>query len=502
MASGDSSRPAGANLASDNATQKIGISKTTSALFGLLLLGLGAGIGFGLTTWFRPELNLSTQSQAQTKESLPLNQSGGAGSAGLKTPAAPQPGALPASNQSANTGAATTQTPATDMEARYELLKERLNAAAEQTRQLDRLVTFLVTITTLYALALGLNSYFGLKQILEGSKEDLAQLKERIGDAKTRVAEFLATSEKELESFRTRLQEKYPELANMHNNLRDVVTSINRDFMPDRNWTYMYAEMSVQARERVTIAEIRRAGLEAFGLGEVSVFRADARLMYQGLGRFYSSKYRASRDRRDWERASLYFDEAMNLDPANSPSDLLKDVGVHLTLIEQIALSEPVQGDSSAPTESEMRVLRGRAERVFRQSLVASSEPGVLFGLGWILYRQVVTGEKSREGYRDAIEMYTKLIDLKEWPSGQRQKYLLYTYLNRAGIRVLLAADDNPSDPEYGRAIDDIQSAREVAKEYGALETWTVKVKEELEKGDLRKLRTLRPEEVERLLNG
>ena len=60
-----------------------------------------------------------------------------------------------------------------ELELKYQLLKTHLDSADDHARHLDRLATLLLTLTSLYALALGLNSYFGLKQILDSGKEDL-----------------------------------------------------------------------------------------------------------------------------------------------------------------------------------------------------------------------------------------------------------------------------------------------------------------------------------------
>jgi hypothetical protein len=66
-----------------------------------------------------------------------------------------------------------------DLRHRYEMLKTNLDVAAEEAKRIDRFMTLLLALTSLYAIALGLNSYFGLKQVLDTAKEDSKNAVER-----------------------------------------------------------------------------------------------------------------------------------------------------------------------------------------------------------------------------------------------------------------------------------------------------------------------------------
>jgi hypothetical protein len=315
----------------------------------VLLIGLGWGIGYGVTVLLRP---------------VPL----------VSVPPPATKGANPP------TAAADSTALSPELELRYQLLKNQLDNAADNSKQLDRLVTLLLTLTSLYALALGLNSYFGLKQILDSGKDDLGKLRdfladsrmeirEKLRDVDTKVGSAIASANSQLVDFRTELREKYPELANLHANLRDVLSGIRLMFQPGQNWTTQYGELTPEQREKFGFAEIRVAGMEVFRLGDLDSFRPDVRRAYQGLGRFYSSKYRDEKLRSYWERGSLYFDTAVQLDraPAKPPAELPKDLGVHLTLIEK-AMEDRLAAGTAAPEElREIEMLRSRAERAFRE---------------------------------------------------------------------------------------------------------------------------------------
>ena len=90
----------------------------------VLLIGLGLGIGYGVTALLRP---------------VPV----------VSVPALATKGAHPP------TADADSKALAPELELRYQLLKNQLDNAADNSKQLDRLVTLLLTLTSLYALALG-----------------------------------------------------------------------------------------------------------------------------------------------------------------------------------------------------------------------------------------------------------------------------------------------------------------------------------------------------------
>ncbi|HWF47281.1 MAG TPA: hypothetical protein VG168_09765 [Bryobacteraceae bacterium] len=94
-----------------------GFAWPTVTLFALLLIGLGGGIGFGLAILVRP---------------VPTQQ---------------------------NTRAAATSANLQDLELRYQMVKGQLDAVADNARQISTLIALLLTLTSLYALALGLNSW-------------------------------------------------------------------------------------------------------------------------------------------------------------------------------------------------------------------------------------------------------------------------------------------------------------------------------------------------------
>lgn len=438
----------------------------TVLLFALLLLGLGGGIGYGLAILIGP---------GPIRSETPVRSPG--------------------------VGPAGTYALAHDLELRYQIVKGQLDSVADNAKQISTLIALLLSLSSLYALALGLNSFFGLKQILDAGKDDLGRLKDflaqsrtdvrdKLQEADTKVGGIIKDANSKLSEFRTELREKYPELANLDANLREVLLGITLMFRQGRNWTVQYAALTFEQRERFRVAEMRMAGLEVFRPGELNSLRDEAARVYQGLGRFYSSKYQEEKQRGDWERASLYFGSARQLASAKPPAELMKDLGVHLTLIEQAIDNRG--GTPTADEATELEKLRTQAEQAFRAALGQNPlEPGALFGLGWILYK--------RKDYAEAILQYVAITTITAWADSDRQKYLEDAYLNQAGC-CTLAATMVPDDPAYDEALELLKKSKEVAIEYNRLAGWREKVAKERGTGDLQKLNQTKPNELDQLL--
>jgi hypothetical protein len=438
-------------------------------LLAALLFGLAGGIGYGVAVLLAPA---------------------SAGFVGIPVAR----GGLPARDSTALPP---------ELELRYQLLKERLDDAADNSRRTDRLITLLLTLTSLYAIALGLNSYFGLKQILDNGKEELGRLQTYVTQSQgnlqsslqtgsQKISEVVDAANKQLADFRVELRNKYPELANLHENLRDLLNEMRLMFQPGHNWTTQYGELVVAQRQKIELAEIRIAGLEVFRLGELESFREDVRRVYQGLGRFYSSRYKEEKQRAYWERASLYFDTAVELDSVEPPAELMKDLGVHLTLIEQLVEARKTAGSQPTPEEiKEVEALRLKAEQVFVKSLKANPvEPGALFGLGWLLYK--------RQEFQAAIDTYAKLTGIPNLSASDRKKYLDDAYFNQACCYSLMAKP-NPADAAYGNALTCLTQSKAIAKEFNRLTDWIPKVEKESAQ-DLRPLAAAKQTELAALL--
>ena len=345
--------------------------------------------------------------------------------------------------------------PAPTMEA----LQAQVNDISEDAKRIDKIVTLLLGLASFYAIALGLSSYFGLKQILETARHDSAEavshtqsdsqraldkmksdmqsaltlateqstrtLDKVENDTRTainvahgeagRVLDEVTTESKrtltrakeDFDRFADEIRQNYPEIANLHSNLRELVHSITL-FQERGNWSdSTWAKLSDRQREDTQMAEFRFAGLEVFALSQLSTYTSEVTAICQGFARFYSSRFKALKARGDWERGCIYFERALR-NAAPKPA-LLKDQGVHLTQLE-VARQTEIDNlggiDHLPPAEFlELQSLRTRAEMAFLESLkLNTAEPGALFGLGWLNFR--------KNEFAGAAGRYTALIDL------------------------------------------------------------------------------------------
>jgi len=249
--------------------------------------------------------------------------------------------------------------PAATMEA----LQTQVNDISEDAKRIDKIVTLLLGLASFYAIALGLSSYFGLKQILETARHDseeavshtrsdsqrgldtmksdmqsaLSQAIEQstrtldkvkndtltalnvtqveskrvLGEVVTDSNRTLTRAKEDFDRFRDDIRQNYPEIANLHDNLRAMVRSIAL-FQERGNWSdSTWAKLSDREREDTQMAEFWFAGLEVFALSQLSSFSSDVTAICQGFARFYSSRFKALNARGDWERGCIYFERAL-----------------------------------------------------------------------------------------------------------------------------------------------------------------------------------------------
>jgi hypothetical protein len=211
-----------------------------------------------------------------------------------------------------------------------EALRAQVNDISEDAKRIDKLVTLLLGLASFYAIALGLNSYFGLRQILDTADKDskaavartvsdsrrvLAKVaadtraaitsargesKRVLNDVTTDSQRTVANAKADFDRFREEIRQNYPEIANLHDNLRGQVLSIAL-FQERSNWSdYTWAKLSDRQREDTRMAEFWFAGLEVFALARLSAYAGEVTAICQGFGRFYSSRFMATKLRADW----------------------------------------------------------------------------------------------------------------------------------------------------------------------------------------------------------
>jgi hypothetical protein len=353
-------------------------------------------------------------------------------------------------------GADSTTPTSTDMQAlqklaaeadlKYVDLKAQLDYNSKNAENLGRLLAFLTFFTSLFVIALGVNSYFGFKQLLQGAKDDLNLAHKAIGD------------------MRDEIYAAYPLLNNVDAALRGLLITLHSLLPVDVNWRDF--TLKEADRQRYLNAELKVAWLEVFRLDQFPQYRRSASEIYQGLALFYGNQAvkvapgsLVNADGPEIRRALLYIDKACQTDDRNASA--FSDYG---------ALHSVRQDFESAKTK-------------FGESLgVDEGEPGALFGLAFILAKGIPPDTPA--DLAGAIERMDTLIRKRQWAPGQQKKYLAEAYLNRACYRarraeIAPAADQNAC---YEAAMQDLEKGSVAFKTHGAPDGWQERVKGETEK--------------------
>jgi tetratricopeptide (TPR) repeat protein len=196
-------------------------------------------------------------------------------------------------------------------EARIAALKEQIDAYSNRVDSLDKMITILVGLSTLYAVALGVTSYLNVNQVLEQSRSTAAQVEKMRGE----IAESLATSQAHalgVKRLRDRLDRERPELQRLGTALRDAVRTLNK-YLPE------HLERDKHRFDDQEIQEIQEAERLS---GVVRHIGAPPRVsrMLSGLGRFYSvraSLAPPAEQNQLLQRARYYLSRAVRIDPDN-----------------------------------------------------------------------------------------------------------------------------------------------------------------------------------------
>jgi hypothetical protein len=352
----------------------------------------------------------------------------------------------------------TLQKLAADVDLKFNDLKAQLDYNAKNAENLGKLLAALTLFTSLFAIALGANSYFGFRQILQSAKDDLNLAHREVEDIP-----------KKMDAMQAEIYAAYPLLRNVNAAVRELVATLRVDVLPvDANWR-LDLHLTEANVEHALTAELRVAVLEIFQLGRFERYRRPASEIYQALALFYG--YRAARkadaagtpgdpfEGPEIQRALLYIEKACQTDEKNAAA--FRDFGALLA----------ARQDFTA------------AKRKYEESLgIDREEPGALFGLAYI--QATVTNPPDLMG---AIERMNALLQKSHWEPGQKKKYLAEAYTNRACYQTLLGKTSAPAEQDalYSKAIGDLEEGRKAAEEHKVLTEWQGRVTTERTTGDL-----------------
>jgi tetratricopeptide (TPR) repeat protein len=222
--------------------------------------------------------------------------------------------------------------PPRDISQQEILLREKLNNYEKSAEDLKSLVSLLLGLSSLYALSLGVASYFGVQEAKDRADETISGLTRLEVNARTNVQDYERRLEKQTEEVEKRIE---TEVLNVHRQFplfRDMQESIQKignnlgQFVPDGDFGRDVFQ-KIDVKQRVMI-EYFESSVAAFEFFDLQPFEKDVSRVYVMLGSYYSHKYaREATENRsdskknpppdpaDLERATLYLNRAHDVLP-------------------------------------------------------------------------------------------------------------------------------------------------------------------------------------------
>jgi len=347
----------------------------------------------------------------------------------------------------------------------YDELKTLMASVEQREDNLQKLLATLVTIGTLFGLAVGFSTYSNLKDIQKNTE--------------TAVTQLVTKGKQDLEELRS----DFPAIGHMNRAIDEILVELQSMF---HNWDHRrYAQMSELERQQVLMAELTFNGLKPFIFHKSPISKHKIGKINRGLGLFYAGRYTKTptNNEPDFQRAVLYLTGSANDSDIEESAAAYQDLGIFLN--KQSALVS----DSLAAL-----ALLKEAEMNFKAALFKNdSDPGSLAGLAWIQKR---TGRLS-----GAVLNISNVIENPNLSLAEQKRFLWRAYLNRACYLVLDAdqVGNESKTKMFSNALADLKLSREVAQKFGQQTEQTEALVKEVTIGDLVALQNQYSDEIKAL---
>jgi tetratricopeptide (TPR) repeat protein len=293
-----------------------------------------------------------------------------------------------------------TATNASDEE---KILSAKLMSYEKSADELKTLSSLILGLSTLFGLALGVNSYINLKETKEQYEKEITRLKENL------QGELLA------------IHHDFPLFRGMHHSITAIGVKL-REFIPDSD--YGREELTrISTSDRMMIHYFERvvATFEFFDLGP---FKIEASRIYTGLGSYYAHKY--SHEQTLYRKAKARV--------SNSTVTMLKSE------TSETRIDPPMPEDIERA-----RLYLRRAKSVQPENYLPLNEIGFL---------EVIVADKPE----NALAELMMSVDLN--PSQQRARYYLSIIQHQLGVN-LIASDPIRAAQHFRKSMDYLDEAFE-----------------------------------------
>ena len=288
--------------------------------------------------------------------------------------------------------------------------KDRVDLYGKRADDLERLLSLLITISTVYAIVLGLGAYAQVKDSasrIEKLEESLSQEAEKTKNEVLRIFPLFEGIESQMTRTMNVLLGLLPRI--------DIAQKRFDDLSASEKEAVFYYEKSIAATE----------------LFNVRSFKDKRSGIFHVLGNFYALKYVAS-DRKDGEllqRSLFYLELAIHLDPTNVGA--LNDRGYIALRIYQ--------------TEN-----RDEALRYYTESVAADPEQQrARYNMAWIYHKN--------GNYTESIATVTEALSKIKWQLASDKARLSDLRYHRACSRAREECKKPPAKRNFEAVFDDLE---------------------------------------------
>lgn len=162
----------------------------------------------------------------------------------------------------------------------------------DRVDNLQKLVTVLIGLSSLYALSLGFTTFLSAQQYLQTVKENADKSEKALAEARATVAQANQANTRAQEEAQ-KMHEQFPTFDRMTESIERMTNRI-RELLPETgNWTSQhYSRMTPQQHEEVLLYE---KSIAVFEVLNPAVINAQTLDLYLRLSRYYRARYDAER---------------------------------------------------------------------------------------------------------------------------------------------------------------------------------------------------------------
>lgn len=288
------------------------------------------------------------------------------------------------------------------MEARLTNLETRANELEKRADDVQRMLTLLLGLSTVYALALGFAAYAQLKDSTSNIEKLSKSAEEKVDKLPNDIDELFL-----------RTQARIPMLANMNDRIHDFMQDLIQQLPimdPNLDWTKdkYYRRLNDEDKEKIFFWEKTAAVFACFDLRGRD--RQNVSEIYHGFGNFYGLRYlfhddgSGAKDGKQRDRARLYLDLAVRYDSLNSGA--LNDRGYLALELEEVSDTVKAKSCFEASLKSDPEQQRAR------------------YDLALIAHRA--------KDYATAVALETEAMTKQHWQGNIPARYQSSLLYNRA----------------------------------------------------------------------